>query len=169
VGAAAVLWKTIDGANLHRSNQFFENCFALAITQQGELLAAACTTCAAGVAAGAFRTHARTYPVGAVIVKEKAAMPAPKSPPVASPPSLAGKPLALNEIAKRANGLVRSAGSGGMIKRAPGYDPEHGDWEYLYFTDPEHVEHGKLLSCVQCHEAAQSTDRVYGFWAMAHR
>lgn len=116
-------------------------------------------------AAEAFRTRAKTYPVGAIIVKEKATMPVPKGVPVAPPAALAGKPLALNEAAKRADDLIRAAGSGGMIKREPGYDPAHGDWEYFYFSDPQHVDHGKLANCIQCHEAARSTDRVYGSWA----
>jgi hypothetical protein len=120
-------------------------------------------------AAEAFRTRASNYPVGAIIVKEKATIPAQKGPPVAPVPSLAGESLVLNEAAKRAGDLVRSAGSGGMIKRAPGYDPVHGDWEYFYFTDSEHVEHGKLATCIQCHEVARSTDRVYGSWATSHR
>ena len=29
-----------------------------------------------------------------------------------------------------------------MIKRPPGYDPQHGDWEYFYFEQPTTVESG---------------------------
>jgi hypothetical protein len=56
-------------------------------------------------------------------------------------------------------------GVGGMIKRSPGYDPDHGDWEYFYFEDPLKVESGKISTCVTCHAAAKDTDYVFGSWA----
>ncbi len=44
---------------------------------------------------------------------------------------------------------------GAMIKRAPGYDPEHGDWEYVYGSISPKLtfERGKLASCIACHDA----------------
>jgi hypothetical protein len=56
-------------------------------------------------------------------------------------------------------------GVGGMIKRPPGYDSDHGDWEYFYFEDPAKLDSGKLTSCAQCHERAAKTDYVFGEWA----
>jgi hypothetical protein len=55
-------------------------------------------------------------------------------------------------------------GVGGMVKRPPGYDPEHGDWEYFYFEDPAKIESGKIGSCVACHAGA-GQDHVFGSWA----
>jgi len=55
-------------------------------------------------------------------------------------------------------------GVGGMIKRAPGYDLDHGDWEFFYFEDPAKIESGKIASCVNCHDSARQ-DHVFGDWA----
>ena len=72
-----------------------------------------------------------------------------------------------------------------MIKRADGFDPAHGDWEYFCSAhvpgladDPAvaqsavaqvkpagKIESGRIASCVQCHEAAKRTDYVFGTWA----
>src|SRR5262245_22160787 len=78
-------------------------------------------------AARAFAAHGDTYPVGSVVVKHKTlgyAMPAPPGAPV-------------------------TYGVGGMVKRAPGFDPAHGDWEYFYFEDPAKIESGRISTCVQ--------------------
>jgi len=107
------------------------------------------------VAAHAFRAKDPRYPVGSIIVKEKAQ---------SGTGPIKGK-YRLDGPSGSADTLARMAGSGGMIKRAPGYDPAHGDWEYFYFTDPKSVEHGKLATCVECHERARMTDRVFGSWA----
>jgi hypothetical protein len=51
-----------------------------------------------------------------------------------------------------------------MIKRAPGYDSKHGDWEYVYVDlgqEPD-VERGRLQSCIGCHSAAQGRDYLFG-------
>lgn len=52
-----------------------------------------------------------------------------------------------------------------MIKREPGYDPVHGDWEYVYVTKDETekriVERGKLTSCINCHRNAKTTDYLF--------
>ena len=60
-------------------------------------------------------------------------------------------------------------GIGGMIKRSPGYDSDHGDWEYFYFEDPNQVVSGKIASCVNCHAGASQTDYVFGSWAAAQK
>jgi cytochrome P460 len=74
------------------------------------------------------------FAIGAIIVKEKLAM----------------------------DGTV--TGVGGMIKRAPGYDPLNGDWEYFYYGGPKGFKSGRLPSCIECHRAARNTDFVYGVW-----
>lgn len=92
-------------------------------------------------AARVFAARRGTYPVGSVIVKHKTlgyAMPPPAGPV--------------------------SHGVGGMVKRAPGFDPEHGDWEYFYFEDPAKIESGRIGTCVQCHDGAKNTDYVFGTW-----
>ncbi len=106
-------------------------------------------------AAAAFAATNLPYPVGSVVVKQKAlGWPAESEP--------GGK------ITQSAEGV------GGMVKRAPGYDPEHGDWEYFYFEasyfyfqDPAKIEQGKIQSCVRCHAGAKATDHVFGTWERA--
>jgi cytochrome P460 len=95
-------------------------------------------------AAEAFR-DSTTYPAGAVIVKEKhkgsdAALVTAHEP--------VAKPLAV----------------AGMIKRAAGYDPAHGGWEYFYLADTGKLEHGRLASCIDCHRNAAGSDYVFGDW-----
>jgi hypothetical protein len=63
---------------------------------------------------------------------------------------------------------------GGMIKRAKGFDPDHGDWEFFYATLQQSAngpmmavtrfDSGKLTHCVQCHNAVAEKDHVYGSW-----
>jgi hypothetical protein len=49
-----------------------------------------------------------------------------------------------------------------MIKRAPGYDPPGGDWEYLIVTPDGHVEdRGQLTLCARCHAEAPH-DHLFG-------
>jgi hypothetical protein len=88
-------------------------------------------------AAEAFRKGETPYPVGAVIVKEKSVP-----------------------------GHTKDIGVGGMVKRPPGFDASHGDWEYFYFEDAAKVESGRIASCVQCHQAARGKDHVFGTWAV---
>jgi hypothetical protein len=97
----------------------------------------------------AFRKSAKKYPVGSIIVKEKQGLPF------------------------REEGAVESYskthdGVGGMIKRALGFDPEHGNWEYFYFEDASQVEQGKISTCIECHRAAAKSDFVFGHWAAVH-
>ena len=95
-------------------------------------------------AADAFRQHKGAYPPGSVIIKEKA--------------------LGSYQEDFASTGPRAKEGVGGMIKRAPGYDPDHGDWEYFYFEDPSKIEAGKISSCVTCHAGAAETDHVFGSW-----
>lgn len=49
-----------------------------------------------------------------------------------------------------------------MIKRAPGYNPESGDWEYLVLDGAASkiVERGKLTRCSGCHSSYEQSDFV---------
>ena len=98
------------------------------------------------LAAGAFKESAKAYPVGAVIVKEKSG---------------------LNYWSSEGDRKSKKThdGVGGMVKRAPGFDPAHGDWEYFYFEDAAKIESGKIASCVACHAGAAGRDFVFGSWA----
>jgi hypothetical protein len=96
-------------------------------------------------AATAFEQHKGAYPPGAAIIKEKA---------------FGGYQEDFSSTAPRPK-----EGVGGMIKRAPGYDPAHGDWEYFYCEYPAKIETGKISSCVSCHAGAATTDYVFGSWA----
>lgn len=95
-------------------------------------------------AATAFAQGSRRYPVGSVIVKRKTLLPY---------WNLDGTP-----------GREAGNGVGGMIKRPPGYDPAHGDWEYFYFDNPARIDSGPMASCVRCHDNAKATDHVFGDW-----
>jgi hypothetical protein len=48
-----------------------------------------------------------------------------------------------------------------MVKREPGYDPAHGDWEYVYAGADKAVTRGRLDSCIDCH--FQVADKDYLF------
>lgn len=86
------------------------------------------------------------YPPGAVIVKQK--------------DDLGYFDQPAGQFVRRVN-----PGVGGMVKRAPGFNPAHGDWEYFYFEDPKKVEAGRLPSCITCHDGARKTDYVFGTWS----
>jgi len=58
------------------------------------------------------------------------------------------------------------AGIGGMIKRAAGYDPPNGDWEYFYYEGTDSLTTGRISSCIECHRSARSTDYVYSVWSL---
>lgn len=91
------------------------------------------------LAADAFKNKSFPYPVGAVVIKDKNA-------------------LSSEELSKDNKGV------GGMLKREKGFDPEHGDWEYFYFTDIKSIDKGKMDSCIQCHARASEKDYVFGKW-----
>ncbi len=79
----------------------------------------------------------RQVPVGTVVVKEKH----------------------WNEVAGTPSAVAV------MIKREPGYDPDHGDWEYGYehlvAVVKSRVVRGKLDSCIDCHTNAQRSDYLF--------
>lgn len=82
------------------------------------------------------------HPVGTVIIKEK---------------------YNLIEDAKQ---RINPKAFGVMIKHEPGYDPEHGDWEYAYIElkEPNTITgatRGKLASCIDCHANRKLTDYVF--------
>lgn len=52
-------------------------------------------------------------------------------------------------------------GIGGMIKRAAGFDPEHGDWEYFYADKTTPFTMGKLKNCAECHGKAKDDDHLF--------
>jgi len=90
------------------------------------------------LAAQGIATHGTpTFPVGAVIVKEKYA-----GPHVAQADLVA---LAL------------------MIKRGSGFDPAHGDWDYAYYEPALGVVQSteQTTYCASCHAAAATTDFVF--------
>jgi hypothetical protein len=97
------------------------------------------------LAAKAFRGRSTSYPVGSVIVKEKR--------PRGSWFEETGRPV------------HQSDGVGGMVKRPPGYDTAHGDWEYFYFEEGSKIEGGRIASCAGCHGGASTRDYVFGGWA----
>ena len=88
--------------------------------------------------------------------------------------------LAKDGVANRANGPL-SVGStvvkekyrdlpqtsrfayAAMLKREPGYDAEHGDWEYVYVTTDwqRKVIRGRLKNCIDCHQKTSATDYLY--------
>lgn len=50
-----------------------------------------------------------------------------------------------------------------MMKMAPGYDPENGDWWYGVYdaSGTELWRAGKLPECIICHEQAEETDYLF--------
>ena len=76
----------------------------------------------------------KVFPAGAVIVKEK-----------------------LGD-----DGAV--TGVGGMVKRAAGFDPKNGDWEYFYSDKASGFSIGRLQNCADCHGNVKETDYVFSVW-----
>jgi hypothetical protein len=103
-------------------------------------------------AADAFAAKAGKYPVGAVVIKQKTFL------------DDRG-----DEVHRLDGGQEVLGAVGGMVKRPPGYDAEHGDWEYFYFDRPTEIASGHLESCVTCHAAAKAKDHVFGDWGAQAR
>lgn len=76
-----------------------------------------------------------TFPVGSVIVREKLNSPSDGRPDL----------LAV------------------MVKRAPGFNPKAGDWEFLLVdgTASKVIERQKKGSCLDCHASQRERDFVY--------
>jgi hypothetical protein len=53
------------------------------------------------------------------------------------------------------------SGVGGMIKRAAGFDAEHGDWEYFYSDKQGGFTIGKIKNCAECHATVKAKDHVF--------
>lgn len=65
-----------------------------------------------------------------------------------------------------ANNRTNPKAFGVMIKKEPGYDAEHNDWEYAYIEiDSEKkitaATRGKLANCIDCHANREHTDYVF--------
>lgn len=75
-----------------------------------------------------------TYPAGTLIVKQKFA-------------DVKGKSVELYTL---------------MRKMEPGYDAEHGDWEYSIVNRQatQVLARGRLESCIECHKAYKAADYV---------
>jgi hypothetical protein len=68
-----------------------------------------------------------------------------------------------------ASGPLRAYGV--MMKRAAGYAPRDGDWEYAYVAlDPERtVTRGPLAECSGCHARARGRDFLFRSYGQAGR
>lgn len=75
------------------------------------------------------------FPVGTVLVKEKLSTPTTPKPELLT----------------------------AMVKLEPGYDPEHGDWEYFVLAGDARkiTARGKLETCRSCHDARKDTDYAF--------
>lgn len=97
------------------------------------------------LASAAYEAKQDRYPPGAVVVKQK---------------QIHGyHDPELKKWVQRAE-----LGVGGMIKRQPGYDSKHGDWEYFYYEDDGKMETGRITTCIACHASARDRDYVFGDW-----
>lgn len=59
-----------------------------------------------------------------------------------------------------------------MVKRDEGFDPAHGDWEFLALRrlkQPIIVERGKIAHCHSCHDKAKAQDFVFRGYATGKR
>jgi cytochrome P460 len=86
------------------------------------------------LARAAFGTGAK-FPTGSIIVRER----------LLEPSDLTPQALAV------------------MIKRAPGFHPKGGDWEFLLVNGAvsEVVERQKKGSCLECHASQRKQDFVF--------
>ncbi|MES1166050.1 MAG: cytochrome P460 family protein [Verrucomicrobiota bacterium] len=73
--------------------------------------------------------------------------------------------------AAAAGGAFELAALGMMIKRAPGFDPTGGNWEFVYWSATDGVSRGRaqLATCSTCHAGAAASDFVFvdGAWRLA--
>lgn len=95
------------------------------------------------VGAAAIRQEGtRVFPKGTIIVKEK---------------------LAEDTRLLKIGTGPKPVGLGIMIKREKNFDPEGGDWEYLYVDEKGTVtrDHKQLEHCRACHSAQTERDAVF--------
>lgn len=78
-------------------------------------------------------------------------------------PFPAGAAIVKEKLVHEASGAVTLVARGMMIKRGPGFDPLHGDWEFAYWEPAAGISTGaaQAQSCGGCHAGAQSTDFVF--------
>ena len=90
-----------------------------------------------GAAAAYEHRDSLPFPVGAAIVKEK--------------------------LVRETTGALVLVARGVMIKREPGFDAAHGDWEFAYWEPTAGLLTGPVESkhCGDCHLGAQPTDFVF--------
>lgn len=88
------------------------------------------------IAADSIAAKGAKFPEGAVIVKEK--------------------------LSGDGNSMT---GIGGMVKRAKGYDPANGDWEFFFYTPGGDFTTGKLANCIDCHNGGKR-DHVFSVWSL---
>ena len=81
-----------------------------------------------------------------------------------------GKPVPVGTVVIKekhpvANSKAAPVAVAAMIKREPGYDPEHGDWEYAYEqlvpVAEQKVTHGKMENCINCHRIKKESDYLF--------
>lgn len=100
-------------------------------------------------AALALKADMGAFPIGAVVVKEKVAHQAHQ---------YSYQNPYLKDAPRRPNSVT------GMIKRAPGYDPQNGDWEYFIQEAGAPLEKGKIATCIGCHTKAPGPDHLFVPW-----
>ena len=73
-----------------------------------------------------------------------------------------GSAIVKQKLRQPAQGPLEVAALGLMIKRAPGFDPAHADWEYGYWEAATGLSSGKQTQsyCGDCH-AGSATDHVF--------
>jgi hypothetical protein len=79
-------------------------------------------------------------------------------------PLPSGATIVKEKWLSNSDGLRALIAYAAMIKREPGYDPDRGDWEYVYVEltdDGERVQRGKLQTCIDCHARARPTDYLF--------
>ena len=58
-------------------------------------------------------------------------------------------------LVKEKLGLEGGTEVAGMIKRAKGFDPANGDWEYFFHDEAGKLTLGKMANCADCHNGAR--------------
>lgn len=59
----------------------------------------------------------------------------------------------------------KSDGSiGAMVKRKPGFDNLHGDWEFYFEESGSEPKSMPAKACADCHSTVRKTDHVFGTW-----
>lgn len=103
--------------------------------------------------AKAFKSEKPKFPVGTMIVKEKY-------------DAMATTPGGFSRVLKPgAKPELMTA----MVKRAPGFDPENGDWEYLVLDRAMTRQEGKVTHCQSCHLGVKTRDFVFADYLGAFR